>query len=306
MHSQARLSCASEILVFRERYSEEMNCQIVHDSIRRRTGWTLIYVLELDAISVGFGSVAIGGPWKNRPTLFEFYVLPQYRSFSFDLYETLLSVSGPKFMEIQSNDLLPTVMLHTYTHEIASERIVFHDKVTTALAANGATLRRISSDEETGAYIERREGGPEWVLELDGKVVAQGGILFHYNRPYGDIHMEVAEVFRRRGLGSYLVQELKRAAYELGSVPCARCNTTNVRRVGLRKRLDLFPSRTCSPVLSRPEDKAWPRAHRPRVRKVRTKIARMVFFTLHSMLATQWPNIGSARITGNPNGVKSW
>ena len=85
MHSQAKLSCASEILVFRERYCEEMNCQIVHDSIHRRAGWTLTYVLELDAISVGFGSIAIGGPWKDRPTLFEFYILPQYRSFSFDL-----------------------------------------------------------------------------------------------------------------------------------------------------------------------------------------------------------------------------
>lgn len=228
MHSQAKLSCASEILVLRERYREEMNCQIVHDSIHRRAGWTSTYVLELDGISVGFGSIAIGGPWKDRPTLLEFYVLPQYRCFSFDLFETLLSVSRPQFMEIQSNDLLPTVMLHTYAREIASERIVFHDKVSTALAADGSTLRRITSDEETGACIERRQGGPEWVLELDGKVVAQGGILFHYNRPYGDIYMEVAEPFRRRGLGSYLVQELKRAAYELGSVPCARCNTTNV------------------------------------------------------------------------------
>jgi GNAT superfamily N-acetyltransferase len=222
MRPQAKLSCASEILALRERYREEMNCQIVHDSIHRHTGWTLTYALELDAISVGFGTVAIGGPWKNKPTLFEFYVLPRYRCFSF------LSVSGPQFMEIQSNDPLPTVMLHTYAHEIASEKIVFHDKVSTALAANGVTFRRISSDEETGVCIERQQGGPEWVLELGGRVVAQGGILFHYNRPYGDVYMEVAEAFRRRGLGSYLVQELKRAAYDLGSVPCARCNTTNV------------------------------------------------------------------------------
>jgi hypothetical protein len=41
MHPQAKLSCASEILGLRERYREEMNCQIVHDSIHRRTGWTL-------------------------------------------------------------------------------------------------------------------------------------------------------------------------------------------------------------------------------------------------------------------------
>jgi GNAT superfamily N-acetyltransferase len=228
MQARAKLSCASDMLAFRERYREEMDCQIVHDSIHRRTGWTLTYGLELDGVSAGFGSVAIGGPWKDRPTLFEFYVLPEHRSFSFDLFEELLSVSGPRFMEIQSNDALLAVMLHTYARDIASEKIVFHDKVTTALPACGTILRRITSDEETRAHIEQRQGGPEWVLELDGNVVAKGGILFHYNRPYGDIYMEVGEAFRRRGLGSYLVQELKRAAYDLGSVPCARCSPTNV------------------------------------------------------------------------------
>jgi GNAT superfamily N-acetyltransferase len=39
--------------------------------------------------------------------------------------------------------------------------------------------------------------------------------------------MEVAEPFRRRGLGSYLVQELKRVCYEAGKRPAARCNPTN-------------------------------------------------------------------------------
>jgi hypothetical protein len=29
------------------------------------------------------------------------------------------------------------------------------------------------------------------------------------------------------GWDSYLVQDLKRAAYELGAVPSSRCNTTN-------------------------------------------------------------------------------
>jgi len=131
-------------------------------------------------------------------------------------------------MEIQSNDPLLAVMLHTYASDIASEKVVFHGKLTTTLPANGATLRRVTSEEETRAHIEQRQGGPEWLLELDGKIAGQGGILFHYNRPYGDIHMEVAEPFRRRGLGSWFVQELKHAAYGLGAVPCARCNPTNI------------------------------------------------------------------------------
>ena len=40
--------------------------------------------------------------------------------------------------------------------------------------------------------------------------------------------MEVAEAFRKRGLGCYLVQELKRVCYEQGSVPAARCSPTNI------------------------------------------------------------------------------
>jgi GNAT superfamily N-acetyltransferase len=120
-------------------------------------------------------------------------------------------------------------MLHTYARDISSEKIVFQDAVTTALVATGATLERLTSNEDTQAAIVQRQGGAEWRLHLGGgDIVATGGVLYHYNEPYGDIYIEVAEPFRRRGFGAYLVQELKRIAYELGSVPCARCNPDNV------------------------------------------------------------------------------
>jgi GNAT superfamily N-acetyltransferase len=228
MQPIAKLSSAEDILPLRTRYREEMNCQIVHDSIHRREGWTLSYLLDLSGIPAGFGSVAISGPWKGKPTVFEFYVLPEHRSRAFDLFEALLAASGAPFFEVQTSDVLLTVMLHTYGREIASEKIVFHDKLTTAHRSNGAILGRVTTEEETRACLEQRQGGGEWTLEMDGKVAAKGGILFHYNRPYGDIYMEVNEPFRRRGLGSYLVQELKRVCYELGAIPCARCNPTNI------------------------------------------------------------------------------
>jgi len=86
----------------------------------------------------------------------------------------------------------------------------------------------LTAGAEVRRHIEERRGGPEWVLELEGQAAGKGGLLFHYNRPYGDIHMEVAEAFRRRGLGSWLVQELKRAAYEVGAIPGARCSPSNI------------------------------------------------------------------------------
>src|SRR5437773_8962178 len=110
----AKLSSAQEILPLRTRHREEMNCQIVHDSIHRREGWTLSYLLDAGGITAGFASVAIGGPWKDKPTFFEFYLLPEHRIQAFNLFEGFLAASGARFLEVQTNDTLPTVMALAY------------------------------------------------------------------------------------------------------------------------------------------------------------------------------------------------
>jgi GNAT superfamily N-acetyltransferase len=228
MRPHATPASPAAVLPMRVRHRKEMDCQIVHDSIHRRAGWTNTYALSLDETTAGFASVAIGGPWTGKPTIFEFYVLPAHRARAFDLFEALLDASGARLMTIQSNDALLSAMLHTYAREVSSASIVFRDGVTTALASDGAVLEAVTPDEETRAAMRQRQGGGEWRLRLGGDTVATGGILFHYNEPYGDVYMDVAEPFRRRGFGAYLVQELKRAAYELGSIPCARCGADNL------------------------------------------------------------------------------
>jgi GNAT superfamily N-acetyltransferase len=213
-----------------------MNCQIVHDSIHGRAGWTTTYLLVVDDIDAGFGSVAIGGPWTGTPTIFEFYVLPAYRGCAFQLFEGFLQACGARSMEIQSNDTLLAVMLHTYARDIRSEQIVFQDGVTTALESKGAALEAMTAEEDARRAIAARQGGAEWRLLLGNDTVATGGILFHYNPPYADIYMDVAEPFRRHGFGAYLVQELKRVAYMLGSIPGARCSPDNIAsRLTLQK-----------------------------------------------------------------------
>src|ERR1051326_5252313 len=76
----ARLCPIPEVLPLRTRYREEMNCQIVHDSIHQRPGWMLCYALQAGDAVAGFGSIAIAGPWKDKPTVSEFYLLPEYRA----------------------------------------------------------------------------------------------------------------------------------------------------------------------------------------------------------------------------------
>ena len=226
MELSAKTSDAGAILAWRDMYRLEMNCQVIHDSIHSRPGWTQEYVLFTGRTPVGYGSVAVAGPWKGKPTVYEFYVLPDHRLRAFDLFHTLLTASGAVMINVQTNDPLITVMLHTFAHDVTTEAILFHDKFATTLSPPGATFRGASQADISDVSLEQLK----WhgVVEIDGQVAATGGILFHYNRPYGDIYMDVVESYRRRGLGSFLVQELKRVCYEGGSVPAARCGTENI------------------------------------------------------------------------------
>ena len=226
MEPAAKAADAGDILPWRDMYRLEMNCQIIHDSIHGRPGWTQEYLLFTGGTPVGYGSVAVAGPWKGKPTVYEFYVLPQSRLHAFESFRTLLKASGAAMINVQTNDSLITVMLHTFAHDVTCESVLFHDKLTTALSPVGATFRGAASTEVSDVPKDQLK----WygVVEVEGKVAATGGILFHYNRPYGDIYMDVAESFRRRGLGSFLVQELKRVCYEGGNIPAARCNPGNI------------------------------------------------------------------------------
>lgn len=58
--------------------------------------------------------------------------------------------------------------------------------------------------------------------------------------------MEVREPARRRGVGSYLVQEVKRVCYEAGRVPAARCSPENV---GSRRALEKAGLLPCGRIL---------------------------------------------------------
>jgi GNAT superfamily N-acetyltransferase len=138
-------------------------------------------------------------------------------------------------------------MLFDCSAQIESDTILFHDALTTGLTAPGATFRPVSEADQTRIFPHAVEPVGGWLIEAGRDVAATGGILCHYNVPYGDINMEVAEPFRRRGYGSYLVQELKRTCYELGRIPAARCNASNVASRAALQKAGLLP---CARVLT--------------------------------------------------------
>jgi GNAT superfamily N-acetyltransferase len=237
------VSSPGEILPLRDLYRQEMSCQIVHDSWHGR-GWTDSYLLRLNGRIVGYGLV--GGAGANlKDTVVEFYVLPAHRGAALPLFRQLVAVSRARSIEAQTNDLLLTLMLFDCAGRIQSEKVLFRDAFTTSLALPGATFRRIAATDSV--FVHTVEPVGEWVLAVGCEVAATGGILLHYNPPYADIHMEVADAYRRRGYGSYLVQELKRTCYEMGKVPAARCDAQNMASRATLQRAGLLP---CACVLT--------------------------------------------------------
>jgi GNAT superfamily N-acetyltransferase len=225
----------------REAYRREMACQIVHDSWHAR-GFTTSYLLRRGGEVVGYGAVG-GAPREAPDVVKELYLRPPWRDEALPLFRALVAASGARRIEAQTNDVLLTRMLHACAVETSSETLLFADAGETTLAppVPGAVVRPLDDAERARVFAHTVESAGEWGLDADGEVVATGGFTLHYNPPYADVYMEVAPSHRRRGFGSYLVQELKRRCRAIGRVPAARCHHANVASRRTLERAGLHP-----------------------------------------------------------------
>lgn len=219
------------ILDLRDSHRQEMRCQIIQDSFPLR-GLSDPYLVLADGRPAGYGLVA-NNYFKGAVT--EFYLQPPYRRAAPSIFRQLLEVSKAIHIRAQTNDRQLLLMLYDCAENIIQENYLFADRLKTSLPSRGGMLRRAVDKD-----------GEEWVMEMDGRVAATGGLMFHYNPPYGDIYMDVEESQRGRGFGSYLVQELKRICYSIGKIPAARCDCGNVIS---RKTLEKAGMLPCGRVL---------------------------------------------------------
>jgi GNAT superfamily N-acetyltransferase len=240
------------ILLMRDLYRKEMNCPIAHDRWHER-GQTDCYLVTVEGAVAGYGALARGqnrdtrSEGERRDVVVEFYVLPIHRPRASSLFRELLVVTEAAWVQAQTNDTLLSLLLYDFAHEISSNTLLFQDGLTTAHHLPNVVFRKACAEDAGRIFVHRQEGVGDWVLETQDTIVATGGYLAEYNRPYGDIFMEVAEPFRRQGYGSYLVQELKRVTYEQGSIPAARCNIRNTASCSTLQRAGFAP---CARILS--------------------------------------------------------
>ena len=214
-----------EILPLRNLFLQENNFQIRYNACHER-GWTDSYIITHNDDKIGYGSIKGKESFNDRDTVFEFYIIPSFRNLSALAFSKLLSASGVNFIECQSNDLLLTSLLYQYAQNINSDVILFAENTTTFLEHEKAIFRKRNNTDI--AFEHTSEPVGDYVLELDKEIVATGGFLLHYNMPFADLYMEVKEINRKQGLGSFLIQQIKKECYMAGRVPAARCGINNL------------------------------------------------------------------------------
>ena len=214
-----------EIQSFRVLFLHENNFQIRYNACHERN-WSDSYRLENEGIQIGYGSVKGKDNYEHRDAIFEFFVLPHLRKLSSTIFFELIQSSAAEFVECQSNDQLLSSMLFEFTQDIYSDVILFEDYVVTEYLRPEVIFRRRNNDDKI--FEHKSEPIGDYVLEKQGKVIATGGFLLHYNMPFADLYMEVEENEREKGFGSFIIQELKKECYIAGRVPAARCNIQNI------------------------------------------------------------------------------
>lgn len=213
----------ARIQPLRALFLQETNFQVRYNACHER-GWTDSYLLISDDVEIGYGSIK-GQEIADRDTVFEFYVTPPFRRDASLLFGELLSVSGAARVECQSNDLLLSAMLFEFCRDINADTVLFEAGAATGHVLPGGIVRARRNDDRIFEHTVEPVG--DYVVELHGEVVATGGFLLHYNRPFADLYMEVEQHHRRKGVGSFLVQEIIKKCYLAGRVPAARCGLQN-------------------------------------------------------------------------------
>jgi GNAT superfamily N-acetyltransferase len=212
-----------DIQPFRALFLQETNMQIRYDACHAR-GWTDPYLLNVDDVAVGYASIK-GQQIADRDTVFEFYVTPAYRKWARQIFAELLAAAGSTYIECQSNDALLSAMLYEFARDIDADTVLFEDFAVTEHRLADAVVRR--RRDEDRVFPHGGEPAGDYVLDAQGEIVATAGFMLHYNPPFADLYMEVREDRRRRGFGSFILQEVKKACYLAGRVPAARCHVQN-------------------------------------------------------------------------------
>src|SRR6185312_11072495 len=186
MNIECKATDNAAIAYLRDMYRHDMHCQITKDSLHIRPGWTTPYLVTVDGAPAAYGAVAHAGPWKDKPIIFEFFVLPGQRHRTIRLFREFVIAAGTRSIETQTNGTMLGVLVQSFCPSVVAEAIVYEDKIHTSMSIRGAVVRPVTKEDAGQIAARQLDDGAKWLVQLGDQIAGTGGILYHYNRPYGD------------------------------------------------------------------------------------------------------------------------
>jgi GNAT superfamily N-acetyltransferase len=206
-------------------------------------GWYEAHLIRCQGRAIGYGLVEVETDYRQ---LMEFYLLPVYRPDARAVQEQVLRQLSVTHMQTDTRREFQTLLFYDFCEQITAHDLFFRDRFSTHCEFPGLTFRRAANGDSAALFpvlhgpggapfeMESEEELREWIssglrwLLLDGAAVVGVGALFEdFNRPFAEVGMMVSPPFRRRGYGTFILQELKKECYRIGLTPASRCAWDN-------------------------------------------------------------------------------
>ena len=96
----------------------------------------------------------------------------ELRGRALPLFRRFVEASRARLIEVQSNDLLATLMLYDCASGIESNVVLFRDAIATSLRVPGAVVREVTEADKELIESRKLDADAGWLVEADGEVAA--------------------------------------------------------------------------------------------------------------------------------------
>lgn len=226
----------SEIQPQRERYmnellySQELNTE---ENVQEST----YYKIEMDSIWVGYFCV------DSKKTLWEFYLIRNAVIHSQEIFKFLIDMDYVNSAECITYDHMLMSLCFDFQKKSSCSAYVFRDNIEVNYSLNmyDNINMRLATTEDLNSLLEINKIAEDWndfFSDLDKQIRMKEVFVFHsdnellgagtckktwQSRNYCDIGMVVANKYRNKGIGTYIILKLKEYCYSNNQIPVCGC-----------------------------------------------------------------------------------
>lgn len=179
----------------------------------------------------------------SKKTLVQFHVIKEHYLNATEIFEYLLSNELVKNASVSTKETEFLSLCLDYQKSISIDSYLFTDiknieshltnfeNISFRLATNDdIEIIKIKCDAAfEGYYEDLIENDQLFVLYSNDILLGIGEFrIFKSDHRYGDIGMVVAEDYRKKGIGTYIITQLKEHCYKNNLKPMACCNPKNI------------------------------------------------------------------------------